>query len=113
LRAIDLAAVAARPAVPAGRRAGTTSMKPKKTPSGRVRRYRLIEYFASGYVLCEDFPAPSDEDAIRRAMDVCTAARVEIWRSRVLIDRLPREGNAPLTSRSTSPAVGLPSQFVH
>ena len=88
-------------------------MKPKNTRRGRVRRYRLIEYFASGYVLCEDFPAPSDEEAIRRALDVCTAAKVEIWRNRVLIDRLPRDENAPVTRGAPSPAAGHPSPLVH
>lgn len=84
-------------------------MKPNNTR--RMRRYRLIEYFTDGYVACEDFPAPSDEEAVRRALDVCTAAKVEIWRGRVLIDRLPRDGIVRGTRRSTSPAAGHPPQI--
>ena len=79
---------------------GDDHMKPKNTGRCRVRRYQLIEYFASGYVQSEDFPAPSDDEAVRRALDVCTAAEVEVWRSHVLIDRLPRDGIPPARRRA-------------
>ena len=89
-------------------------MKQRNTRRVHVRSYRLIEYFASGYVLSEDFPAPSDDEAIRRARDVCSAAEVELWRNHVLIDRLPRDATSPVRRSFVTPAGDdQPSRFVH
>lgn len=81
----------------------------KPNDSRRMRRYRLIEYFANGCVACEDFPAPSDEEAVRRALDVCTAAEVEIWRNRVLIGHVSRDGAPPATRGHAA----RPSPLIH